>query len=453
MRSMFASVSGLKAHQSRMDVIGNNIANVNTLGFRASRVTFKEVFSQTLEGAGAPDANTGRGGTNPIQIGLGMALSAVDTITTSGSLQRTDSPTDLSIEGNGFLIVRPGESDTFKFTRAGNFSIDKLGNIVGPGGMNVYGWQKYSKDADNNIVFDTQETIKPLNIFEDDYNLNKRIIAAKQTSSAVLAGNLDATENALGASSSAEDVPAALAAANAPDPQFIVPMTVYDALGNEYKINVNFWKDSVTGGQTSWYWKVGDGSDYSMSTADGYVAFDSNGKIITNDEVNYNVEPLVTLTPADSVGSGAVEINLDFNKLTMYSSDSSVKPTSIDGYAPGELVTFNIGSDGIMTGIYSNGRQQPLGLVAVATFENPAGMQRAGNNLFLPTTNSGDFKKPLTPGTEGAGVLNPGTLEMSNVDLAQQFTEMIVTQRGFQANSRIMTSADEMLQELANMKR
>ena len=106
-----------------------------------------------------------------------------------------------------------------------------------------------------------------------------------------------------------------------------------------------------------------------------------------------------------------------------------------------------------MTGIYSNGRQQPLGLVAVATFENEAGMQRAGNNLFLPTTNSGDFTKPLTPGTEGAGVLNPGTLEMSNVDLAQQFTEMIVTQRGFQANSRIMTSADEMLQELANMKR
>ena len=137
----------------------------------------------------------------------------------------------------------------------------------------------------------------------------------------------------------------------------------------------------------------------------------------------------------------------------MYASDSSVKPTQVDGYPPGTLEYFSIGSDGVITGVYSNGRQQPLGMVALAVFDNPAGLQKSGNNLFVPTTNSGDFARAYKPGTEGAGSLNPGTLEMSNVDLAQQFTEMIVTQRGFQANSRVITASDEILQELANMKR
>ncbi|HZK26445.1 MAG TPA: flagellar hook-basal body complex protein, partial [Thermoclostridium sp.] len=147
------------------------------------------------------------------------------------------------------------------------------------------------------------------------------------------------------------------------------------------------------------------------------------------------------------------EFELNFEKLSMFADSSSVKPTQVDGYPPGSLTSFNIGSDGIMTGVYSNGRQQPLGMVGLAVFDNAAGLQKAGSNLFIPSTNSGDFSRALRAGTEGAGSLNPGTLEMSNVDLAQQFTQMIVTQRGFQANSRTMTASDEMLQELTNMKR
>ena len=137
MRSMFSGVSGLRAHQTRMDVIGNNVANVNTVGFKSGRVTFQEVFSQTLRGAGAPDSATGRGGQNPMQVGLGIGVGAVDTITTRGSLQRTDNPTDLSIEGEGFFIVKGSNADTYKFTRAGNFGVDKLGNLVTGNGMNV----------------------------------------------------------------------------------------------------------------------------------------------------------------------------------------------------------------------------------------------------------------------------------------------------------------------------
>ncbi|HEY8500608.1 MAG TPA: flagellar hook protein FlgE [Clostridia bacterium] len=480
MRSMFSSVSGLKSHQTKMDVIGNNIANVNTIGYKASRTTFAEIFAQTMSGAGAPDPNNGRGGTNPMQIGLGMNVNAIDTLMERGSLQRTDNPTDLSIEGEGFFIVRAGTEGTPMFTRAGNFAIDKLGNIVTAQGLNLLGWQKYEIDNEGNYVFDSQEEIKPLNLYEDEYNMNKRLIAAQVTTKAVLSGNLDATkppvggytDNAVGTASMDQindDVdPEGAATVDGDgipddgtsnfDPHFIVPLTVYDNLGNEYKLNVKFWKNFVDSEahETSWYYMVtGNGAEFENSggeRAAGVIKFDSDGKIITDDP-DFNVRPPITVRPDPSVGTDEFTFELNFEKLSMYADDSSVKPTQVDGYPPGSLVSFSIGSDGILTGVYSNGRQQPLGLVALAVFDNAAGLQKAGNNLFLPTSNSGDFNRAYKPGTEGAGTLIPGTLEMSNVDLAQQFTEMIVTQRGFQANSRIMTTSDEILQELANMKR
>ena len=166
MRSMFSGVSGLRAHQTRMDVIGNNVANVNTVGFKSGRVTFQEIFSQTLRGAGAPDAATGRGGTNPMQVGLGLGVGAVDTIMTRGSVQRTDNPTDLSIEGEGFFVVKGGNADTFKFTRAGNFGIDKLGNLVTGSGMSVYGWQSYTRNTDGSANYNTELPIEPITFIQ-----------------------------------------------------------------------------------------------------------------------------------------------------------------------------------------------------------------------------------------------------------------------------------------------
>lgn len=466
MRSMFSSVSGLRAHQTKMDVIGNNIANVNTVGFKASRATFAEIFAQTVAGAGAPDPNTGRGGTNPMQIGLGMNVHSVDTLMTRGSLQRTDNPTDLAIEGEGFFIVRNGNEGTNMFTRAGNFTIDRMGNLVTAQGLNVLGWQKYEVDADGNYIFDTEEELRPLNLYEDEYNLNKRVLAAQSTSRAVLAGNLDATEAPVGSDFDEEpDVTGV-------GPHFIVPLTVYDDLGNEYKLNINFWKNAVGAVDlegdsidepvpvTTWYYTVTPaGADVTLDDNESLnlIMFDSKGKLVTSlpDGIiaDYNVKPTIEVIPGANVGADAFQFELNFEKLTMYASDSSVKPTQVNGYPPGTLEYFSIGTDGIITGVYSNGRQQPLGMVALAVFDNPAGLQKVGNNLFIPTSNSGDFARAFKPGTEGAGSLNPGTLEMSNVDLAQQFTEMIITQRGFQANSRVITASDEILQELANMKR
>ncbi|MCX7747003.1 MAG: flagellar hook protein FlgE [Clostridia bacterium] len=448
MRSMFSGVSGLRAHQTRMDVIGNNVANVNTIGFKSGRVTFQEVFSQTLRGSGAPDSATGRGGTNPMQVGLGIGVGAVDTIVTRGSLQRTDNPTDLSVEGEGYFIVKGGNADLYRFTRAGNFGVDKLGNLVTANGMNVYGWQDYGGKAstDGSYVFDTEKPIEPINLYSDIYNKNKKMIAAKATTDAVLAGNLDSSKIPLGSS---------VASSSA---QFSVPLTVYDSLGNDYKINIDFWKYNASGitasgasGGTDWYWSI-SASGVTTSSANGYLLFDTTGQVVSGAS-GYELKPSIQITPASSVGTEPIKVTLDFAKLTMYSADSSVKPTNVNGYSTGGLVTFNIGSDGILTGIYSNGQQQPLGMIALASFENPSGLQKVGENMFVPTTNSGDFKKGVKAGSEGVGTMNPGTLEMSNVDLSREFTDMIVTQRGFQANSRIITTSDEMLQELVNLKR
>jgi len=453
MRSMFSGVSGLRSHQTRMDVIGNNVANVNTIGFKSGRVLFQEIFSQTLRGAGSPDASTGRGGTNPMQVGLGLSVGGVDTIFTRGSVQRTDNPTDLSIEGEGFFILKGGASDTYRFTRAGNFGIDKLGNLVSGNGMNVYGWQEYKRLPDGSYEFDTEKMIEPINLYSDVYNKNKRMISAKATSNAVFAGNLDSTKAPLGTALNTIGSPLPQG-----HPQFKVPMTVYDSLGNEYKVNLNFSKCFIDTANpdspvTSWYWEIEPPSGMTAGTAFGYIQFDKQGQVIQNIP-GYETKPTVKFIPeASSTGTSPFDVVFDFTRLTMYSADCSVRPTNVDGYPTGNLVTFNIGADGILTGIYSNGQQQPLGLIALACFENPAGLQKVGENLYIPTTNSGDFKKGLKAGSEGVGMLSPGTLEMSNVDLSREFTDMIVTQRGFQANSRIITTSDEMLQELVNLKR
>lgn len=474
---MFASVSGLKAHQTRMDVIGNNIANVNTVGFKGSRTTFQEIFSQTLSSASSPDSLSGRGGTNPMQIGLGMNVDAIDIQMERGSVQRTESPTDLSIEGEGFFIVRSGSEGSYLFTRAGNFTIDKQGNLVTASGQNVYGWMKYVY-GENGYEFDTQEPIQPINLYQDIYNSNKRIIAAKATTQVVLAGNLDATEKPIGGttgnvigSGSMTTLPFDANSDGIPDegpdtenipPHFTVPINVYDALGNEYKINLKLWKVFTQGPsgagdttpiETSWYYVIDGGNNASADGASGFIKFDSSGRLITTDTTNFNFRPTIKITPSLATGAEAFEFELNLEQLTMYADDSSVKTTRVDGYPPGTLVTFSIGSDGIITGVYDNGRQQPLGQIALATFENPAGLQKVGANQFSQTPNSGDFKLASQPGKNGAGSLVPGTLEMSNVDLAKQFTEMIITQRGFQANSRVMTTSDEILQELANIKR
>lgn len=455
MRSMFSGVSGLRAHQTKIDVISNNIANVNTVAFKSSRVTFQEVFNQTVKGAGAPDSNTGRGGTNPMQIGLSTAIGAIDNIMTRGSVQRTDNPTDLSIDGDGFFIVRAGTNDTPKFTRAGNFTIDKGGNLVTSSGLLVQGWQDFTYNTvSGEYTFDTEKPTTGLNIYQDDANGNKKIIPATATENVILSGNLNAL-------ASQDDT--ATAATDEAE-YFNVPITMYDNFGNDYTVNIKMSKDDTyTAANRVWNWTVDspitkmiDGVSQTIATSagSGTITFGADGKYSAQ-----TVATALAITPNTNTAigpvTGAAVFNpvLDFAKVTQYSMDSSAAPSTVDGYPTGQLVSFNIGSDGVITGIYSNGKQKPLGMVGLAYFENPSGLMKDGENLFSATTNSGNYDKANKPGTPGIGTLSPGTLEMSNVDLSGEFTDMITTERGFQASSRIITTSDEMLQDLVNLKR
>ena len=443
MRSMYSGVSGLRVHQTRMDVIGNNIANVNTVGFKSGRVVFSDVFSQLSRGAGAPNADTGRGGTNPMQIGLGANVYSIDNLMMRGSVQRTDNPTDLAIDGEGFFIVRGGRFDTYKFTRAGNFTLDSVGNLVTPSGMNVMGWQMYTWDNDTkSYVFDTEQPLEEINIYSDVHNGNKRVIAPRASTMAEFMGNLD-SEVADGKT-------------------FSVPYTVYDDIGNRTDLTITFTPGALNAAGTEREWTYTISGDVpaanitmsnwtsTLGTTPGTITFGtansgSNGRVVNGDSITLTVIP---------VGLGSdIEIEIDFSNMTQYSSPSSVKATRVDGYTAGTFETFSIGSDGVISAVYSNGQMLPLALIALAKFENPAGLFKEGDNLFSQTTNSGAFTRGVPATYEGTGKIAPGTLEMSNVDLSREFSDMIVTQRGFQANTRIITTSDEMLMELVNLKR
>ncbi|NLY42464.1 MAG: flagellar hook protein FlgE [Clostridiaceae bacterium] len=476
MRSMFSGVSGLRAHQTKMDVIANNIANVNTVAFKSSRVTFQEVLSQTIRGSSAPDSVSGRGGTNPMQVGLGVSIASIDVIHNRGGLQRTDNLTDMAIDGEGFFIVKSPNSDLYRFTRAGNFGLDKFGNLVTADGFYVLGWQKRKEGSVTE--FDTEEPVEPLNIYEDSHNNNKREIPAKATTFTKFAGNLDAGyfsrvgSEALfpygGGSDQGNYSYQEIISRISGEEVFKVPYTIYDKLGREYSVTINFVKnlvDNVTDPDnptTQWFWYINDESvpdeQKTGAPAQGVITFNEEGRLIKVEPVSL-LQPDkgfasdIKVVPLSDYGTDDFYVTLDFSGLTQYRSKSTVVATDSDGYASGKLVTINIGPDGVIMGIYNNGQKQALGMVALAYFENPAGLEKLGSNLYAESINSGQFTKGIKPGTEAVGKISSGMLEMSNVDLSYEFTEMITTQRGFQANSRIITTSDEMLQELVNLKR
>ncbi len=428
MRSMYSGVSGLRIHQTKMDVIGNNIANVNTAGFKASRVTFSEVFSQTVQGASGASENSG--GTNPMQIGLGSSVSSIDINMTEGAAQRTDNPLDLKIEGEGFFVVSDATGN--KFTRAGAFRIDEAGNLVNPDGLNVMGW--YPNATTGAIE---KGEVKPLQIL----NAQNMYIEPTATSAITLSGNI-----------------------NKNDPQITgagSPFTfnLYDSLGYSYTAQFTITENTTAP------------PVYTFDLAADSVT-DAQGNTITNDVLSVNIEfdpatgKVVTPLPAFQITGLSTDFSeftnpmpIDAAGITMFAGNTTVTGTPGDatgiggGNQAGTISGFEVGSDGKILGRYTNGETKLLGQVVIATFENPAGLQKLGANLFVSTSNSGEFDGIGEDITSTGGSFNAGVLEMSNVDLSTEFTEMITTQRGFQANSRIITSSDEMLQELVNLKR
>ena len=413
MRSMNSAVSALRNHQLRMDVIGNNIANVNTIGYKSSRVTFKDSLSQMLRGASGPDAS--RGGTNPQQVGLGMDLSSVDTLFTTGVPDRTDRGLDVMVNGEGFFMVSADGTDNgMYYTRAGNFDIDEDGNLVNADGLRVLG---YKADDKGNVGNEVGGIVVPL----------ADSIPPKATENVVMEGNLDAR--------------AVLTTSTTPPTiERQTEITVIDSLGTSHKIRLEFTKTDVN------KWTVtpnptptaGDPAELEFDNTTGKLTTGSDKKIT------------MTLTPSN--GAAPFTFDVDLSSLTQYGADSSALMRSQDGSPVGVLTSYAIGQRGEVEGVFSNGRTKILGQIATSIFANPAGLVKMGGNLYRSSANSGDPQVNV-PGTGGNGGLQPGALEMSNVDLGKEFTNMIVTQRGFQANSRIISTTDQMLEELVNLKR
>ena len=415
MRSLFAGVSGLRNHQTRMDVIGNNIANVNTVGFKAGRVNFQDVLSQTLQGAAGASGN--RGGTNPMQVGLGMGLASIDTIFTDGSFQPTGKQTDLSIKGQGFFILSDGANQVY--TRAGSFDFDTAGNFLVPGtGYKVMGWMA------NNGTINTSGTITPLQVPVGTS------MPAKATDNIDFANNLSA--EALTTDS------------------FPASITVYDGQGTAHKVSGTFNK-TATPNQWTFTLPATGVTGATVPATTVTLNFDpATGAFINPSAPALYAPPTVLITP--TTGANPFTVKLDFSDLTQNGSATTVTALNQNGYTAGTLESTSIDPSGVIYGRFTNGQSQQMAQLALSTFNNPAGLTKVGDSLYIKSNNSGEAQIGTT-GTGGRGTFNPGTLEMANVDLAQEFSNMIITQRGFQANSKIISVTDEMLQELANLKR
>jgi flagellar hook protein FlgE len=404
LRSMFSAISGLRAHQTKLDVTGNNIANVNTVGFKGSQTVFQDTLSQVIRAGGAAAEN--RGGTNPAQVGLGVKVAAITTNWQQGATQSTGRATDFMIEGDGFFVTRAGTEQLY--TRAGSFDFDSTGKLVTADGSILRGWM-----AQPDGTINANSPIRDLSV---PYGAT---VAPVDTTTGKLAGNLPAS--AAGGSVQ-------------------TATTMYDQKGVGHDVSYTFTNDAPD----DWTLAVTvDGVPVTVS--DPNVTFNSDGTM-SNPATPYTV----TFDPAMTGWPGPVE--LDLSGIDQFGSANTVSATAQNGFAMGSLESFSLGNDGTITGIYSNGLRQAIGQLAMASFNNPGGLEKAGNSSFRVGDNSG-VAMVGQAGTGGRGVLNAGALEMSNVDLAEEFTGLIVAQRGFQANSRVITSSDEILQDLVNLKR
>ena len=493
MRSLFSGVAGLKTHQTRMDVIGNNIANVNTVAYKSASMTFQELMYQTTQSASGANAETGRGGVNARQIGLGVTTGAINTnITTSGASQTTGNPFDIQISGDSFFIVSDGANNFF--TRAGAFYVDGAGNLaMTSNGFTVMGWQPSTTDP----TTIQKDNVSPLKIMSAE-NTNS---APAATTEAYIAGIVDKNSDNLSS-----------------DKGQIVNISFYDNLGYSYiaKYAVfNYYDvidDSVSparGMQVELpegiyrieLTDIQDSEGKSIAgenSLDEYATIAEGGSFVYTDtsvspskDITVNVGKNTAFlryntstgdymgfasTPGDALTvdnpkakmvmdmkkENFASVNIALDTSTMYDNNgtSTIAGRAGDydgnfaGRKMGTMSGVSIQTDGKIYATYDNGTTKLLGQIAVASFPNPSGLEKVGDNLYQTTQNSGEFDgigQDVT--ADGSGKMSTGVLEMSNVDLSSEFTEMITTQRGFQANSRIITVSDSMLEELTNLKR
>ncbi len=581
MRSLYSGVSGLKTHQTKMDVIGNNIANVNTTSYKTMSINFSDLMYQTTQAATGPNATTGTAGTNPRQIGLGVQTAAISTkITEEGATQSTGNPFDLKISGDEFFIVSDG-SNTY-FTRDGSFYVDAAGNLaMSSTGYNVMGW---GVDEETGNI--KKDTVKPLVVMGSDYLTYGAEYTQAATASGIIDWNDDDQSEKAGKTLSLQiydnlgysytvkyGLHNAVEGKEGKDYSFYVTLdSITDSTGKQLDIsNVTFGtgntaqsieldgmnygvsgatvkqaklQNPITVGTTTVssvaYAEItdaagttttvilypssdmtaqagntltlGNGKTIDLTSNNVTTLFDSNGKVVAGNEDLFTTlygskisasqiqagtvseDGTLTVTQRtvtnsailnfsgndgkfitngstggengvtmdlSSLGKAFTTVTVDFSKavVTDNSGKSTVALEKGDkndlnaGRESGTLQGVSIQTNGMIYAFYTNGQKRLLGQIAVTEFANASGLQKEGDNLYSSTKNSGDFNGIGIDITENGDAMNTGVLEMSNVDLSSEFTDMITTQRGFQANSRIITVSDTLLEELVNLKR
>lgn len=416
--ALFTGVTGLQAHQRRLDAVAANIANVNTIGYRGSRVLFQDLFSQTLRGGTPPVGNYG--GSNPQQVGLGVKVASIDVNHQQGSLIATGIASDLAIQGNGFFMLSDGVKTGY--SRDGSFELNANGQLIEPGsGMRVQGFL-----ANEEGVIDTNAIPSDISIPLGGTGI------VRATTLVNLIGNLDADAPTTPTLTSVERT-----------------IEVYDSLGTTREVVITFTKQASP--VNRWAWEASYDSNVVGS---GNLDFASDGTLPSGTAGTVTIPG----TMMNDTGSQPADLvfSMDFSAVTQLStgedSASDVTVRNQDGFPRGILSSFNIGANGEINGVFSNGLTRVFAQVALASFSNVGGLSRDGNNMFLETPASGNAQVGA-PGSGGRGSVTGGVLENSNIDLGNEFSSLIITQRGFQANARTITAADTLLQETVNLVR
>ena len=431
--ALFAGVSGINSNGNAMNIIGDNIANANTVGFKSSRAVFFDLLSADV------------GGT---KIGLGSRLASSDRLFVQGGVETTNNATDMAIQGQGLFILKDAQGGTF-YSRAGEFSLDKDGNLANPAGLAVQGVQL---DANGNPTSGLTNIV-----------INPLVVPPVETSEIDLAANLDATASTPTAAiptdaAGTEDTPANWFAGS----NFSTVITVYDSLGQGHDLIYLFRKTATP---NQWEYRVvansneitgGTAGDLQqVDGAGGQLVFNSDGTLqpASTSGTGTTITAIGPINWADGANPQTVAAaDMVFTGTTQFAQASSASQIKQNGSQSGILKGISIGKDGVITGQFTSGGSQPLFRIALANFANPQGLEPLGNSLYFQSPDSGPVLVG-SPGDGSFGSVLSGSLELSTVDLATEFVKMVTTQRGFQASSRIITVTDTLLEEVSNLKR
>jgi flagellar hook protein FlgE len=407
--AFYASLSGLSSNANALGVIGNNLANLNTIGYKSSTASFEDMFNAALGGSGT------QGNGNPMQVGMGSNLGSISQDFTQGSSQASGTVTNMALQGQGFFTLQ-SKAGTAEYTRAGNFTVDKNGYLVDPSGNSVMGWNAVAG------VVSANSTPSPI------------FVNPGATSAPVATSTVSNTTN--------------LNAAAATGTTFTTPIAIYDSLGESHNLQITYTKTATAG---QWSTTVTTDAGATVTGYPATIQFDANG-VLTSPASPTNPTLTITGWPSGAT-SPTVTVNVWNNgtaNLTSYSSASATTATTQNGYAAGSVASIAVDQTGTIVGTFTNGQTMPLAQVAVTTFANANGLAKQGDNTYTMTLASGS---PVVGAADsgGRGSVLGANLESSNVDVATEFTKLIVNQNGYQANSRVITTANTLLQTVLQL--